>query len=142
MADAYGASRGGRLSDEFWDLLAAGQFAAQRCGRCGHVRFPPTTFCPQCHGIGWSWQPVSGAGTLWSVTTVRVAPSPDLQDDVPYHLGVVALAEGPLVLGRLVLDGTGDAGADPAIGTAVALVVDPPAGGGDRARYHFRPVPA
>ena len=134
MADAYGASRGDRLSTEFWDLLAAGQFVVQRCHQCQEARFPPTTFCPRCHGIDWSWVAVSGAGTLWSTTTVRVAPSPDLQADVPYHLAVVELAEGPRVLGRLR-----DAGDGPAIGLAVVLVIDPPAAPEQPARYHFRP---
>jgi len=147
MADAYGASRGDRLADEFWDHLAAGRFVVPRCDRCGRHRFPPTTFCPECHGIDWAWTAVSGTGTLWSVTTVRVPPSPELAADVPYDLGVVELAEGPLVLGRLSADNPADVGTRPIgtagtrpIGMAVALVVDPPAATGEPARYHFRPA--
>ncbi|MCK0277691.1 Zn-ribbon domain-containing OB-fold protein, partial [Salmonella sp. 17E624] len=46
--------------------------------------------------------PVSGNGKLYTFTTVlRNAPS-DFQDQLPYTLGVVLLAEGPRLLTRLV----------------------------------------
>lgn len=128
MADPYGDSRGDGLAGQFWAHLSQGEFVVQRCHHCGLVRFPPTNFCPRCQGVDWSWMPVSGEGTLWTYTTVRVAPQPELEADVPYHLGVVQLTEGPLVLGRL--EGVGQ---QPVIGSPLALAIE-----GDR--YHFRPA--
>ena len=137
MASPYAASRGEMVTAMFWERLAKGQMEVQRCLTCAHVRFPPNKMCPQCHGVDYAWLPVSGTGTLWSHTTVRVPPSPELAAEVPYRLGVVELAEGPMVLGRVTNlpgDETGDR--EPVIGMALTLVIDPDPDGGVP-RYHF-----
>ena len=133
MASPYAASRGQLATAAFWERLAAGQMEVQRCADCGHVRFPPTAMCPRCHSVAFDWTAVSGAGTLWSYTTVRVAPSPELAAEVPYRLGVVQLAEGPLVLGRVA--GIDD-DHDVVIGMDLVVVIDRE---GDVVRYHFEP---
>ena len=133
MADAYAATRGDQLSTVFWERLGDGEFVIQRCRTCATVRFPPTSMCPSCHGIEYEWIPVAREGTVWTYTVVHRAPSPDLEPLVPYALAVVALPEGPLVLGRV-------AGADSwqrvDVGEPVTLVIDR-GEGSDPPRYHF-----
>src|SRR4051812_16245981 len=74
------------LSRNFWEGVRSGAFRIQRCEHCGHTRFPPTSFCPECHGVEFSWQAASGEATVWSYTVVHRAPTPDLAAEVPYTL--------------------------------------------------------
>jgi uncharacterized protein len=137
MPNAYGATAG-NLSDPFWGSLTDdGIFRVPRCDACGTYRFPPTSMCPSCHAIAFTWTPVSGDATLWTWTIVHRPPKPQFVDLVPYCLGVAQLAEGPLVLGQV--DTTVLAGAEPAVGLQLALVVDPPHGD-TPARYHFEVI--
>lgn len=134
MSNAYAKSHTGSLSGAFWSALGEGAFCVPRCDVCGTHRFPPTSMCPACHAIAFTWAPVSGAATLWSWTIVHRPPKPQFVDKVPYCLGVAQLAEGPLVLGQV--DTSALAGAVPSVGLALRLVIDP-AEGETPARYHF-----
>lgn len=134
MADPYRHDGPDGPSSAFWRHLERGRFCLQTCRRCGTPRFPPASLCPSCHRPGSEWSPVSGRGSVWTWTTVHRPPDPAWALAVPYHLAVVALAEGPLVLGRLDLD------RQPEIGLPVRLVVAPSDEG--RARYHFTCRPA
>jgi uncharacterized protein len=122
------------LSRNFWEGVRSGSFRIQRCEHCGHTRFPPTSLCPVCHGIEFSWQAASGEATVWSYTVVHRAPTPDLAAEVPYTLIVGQLREGPLVLARL----RGLRPEQVTVGLAVVIGFHTDAGG--MARYHFAPV--
>jgi uncharacterized protein len=49
---------------------------------------------------GVEWVEGSGRGKVFALTNSRVAP-PQLQDQVPYALALVVLAEGPRLLARV-----------------------------------------
>ena len=49
---------------------------------------------------GVEWAQASGQGKIFALTNSRVAP-PQLQDQVPYALALVVLAEGPRLLARV-----------------------------------------
>lgn len=134
MTNAYAKSHTGTLSGAFWGSLDEGTFRVQRCDNDGTYWFPPTSMCPTCHSIAFTWTPVSGDATLWTWTIAHRAPKPQFVDKVPYCLGVAQLAEGPLVLGQVDTTALGDA--PPTIGLALRLVVDPP-NDTTPARYHF-----
>jgi uncharacterized OB-fold protein len=121
------------LSRNFWEGIAEGEFRIQKCQSCGSCRFPPTNFCPDCHGIEFAWLATSGQATLWTYTVVHRAPTPDLAAFVPYTLVVGQLREGPLVMARLVQSEPGQV----AIGLPIAIGFHTDAGGA--ARYHFLP---
>ena len=71
----------------------------QRHRRTGEVRFPSERL--EC-GEAESWEPyrLSGAGRLYSYTVVRQAPA-GYEGQAPYVVGLVRLAEGPLVMAQL-----------------------------------------
>src|SRR5689334_9742343 len=71
----------------------------QRHRESGEVRFPPE---PLAGADAESWEPhlLSGAGTLYSFTVVRQAPA-GYEGQAPYVLGLVQLAEGPLITAQL-----------------------------------------
>ena len=134
MASPYNLGDDELLSPVFWEGVAEGEFRLQHCRDCGRVRFPPSNFCPDCHGVRFDWQPATGQATVWSYTVVHRAPTPERAADVPYTLVVGQLSEGPLVLAglRQVLPGP------VAIGLPIALGFHTEADGA--ARYHFLPT--
>ena len=135
MASPYNLGDDELLSPVFWEGVAEGEFRIQHCRGCGRVRFPPSSFCPDCHGVQFDWQPATGQATVWSYTVVHRAPTPDRAADVPYTLVVGQLSEGPLVLARTT---PGSARARSLIGLPIALGFHTEADGA--ARYHFLPT--
>ena len=134
MATPFNLGDDEPLSPIFWEGIGQGEFRVQRCG-CGRARFPPTSFCPDCHGVDFRWEPSSCQATAWSYTIVHRAPTNDLAGDVPYTLVVGQLREGPLVLARLRQAGPGPV----TIGVPIRLRFHTDAAG--VARYHFIPEP-
>ena len=85
----------------FFDAAAAGRLELQRCPRDGFF-FYPRSRCPECLGDDWSWQEVSGRGTIAAVTIDRLGHDPALAADVPYVVAIVTLDEGPRMPARIV----------------------------------------
>jgi hypothetical protein len=84
------------LDSEWHGYFAAagrGELVVRRCGACGLLRFPPGAACPWCGGLAWSWQPVSGHGTIHSYEIVVHAVQPGFRDWAPYPVVVVELDE-------------------------------------------------
>ena len=86
----------------FWDGCAAGQLRLQTCDQCGKRRFPDSPVCPRCLSSQFSWQPVSGAGTLWSWLRMHQRYFPAFDDEVPYLVAYIKLAEGNFMVSTLV----------------------------------------
>jgi uncharacterized OB-fold protein len=106
--------------DEFLEGCRHGELLIQRCETCGRPQFYPRAYCGGCHGQSLRWEAASGAGTVYSFTVVRRAPSAEFADRVPYVLAVVELAEGPRLMSTVV-------DADPAdveIGMPVTLAFE------------------
>ncbi|MEV1063948.1 OB-fold domain-containing protein [Streptomyces sp. NPDC050263] len=95
-------------SAPYWEAAARHVLALARCGRCGAFAVPPDQTCPHCRTTDpdFTYQPVSGRGTVRSWTVVRQSPLPGLSQAVPFVLVDVELDEqaGLRMIGRL-LDG-------------------------------------
>jgi uncharacterized protein len=108
-------------SAPFWEAAADHVLTVARCSRCGACTHPPDVVCPQCGSTdpAFTFVPVSGAGTVRSWTVVRQSFLPGFDDDLPFVLVDVELAEQPdlRLIGRL-LDGPD---APLAIGAAVRV---------------------
>jgi hypothetical protein len=81
------------------------------------VFHPPLPVCPACGSTGWSWQPASGRGKVFSYTIVHQAAHPDFADRIPYIAALVELEEGP----RMVADILDVAPEDVSIGMPVRV---------------------
>jgi uncharacterized OB-fold protein len=90
------------LSRPFWEAANENRLVLQKCGGCGQFRWTPQILCPHCLCEDFSWEPVSGKGSVHSFTVVHRPPLPAFA--APYVLAVIELAEGPLMLTRLVDD--------------------------------------
>jgi uncharacterized protein len=88
--------------DEFLEGCRHGELLIQRCETCGRAQFYPRAYCGGCHGRSLRWEAASGAGTVYSFTVVRRAPSAAFADRVPYVLAIVELAEGPRLMSTVV----------------------------------------
>lgn len=99
----------------FRTALADGKFLIQRCEACAAHVFYPRALCPVCGSPKLACLEASGAGEVYSTTTIRQAP--DKGGD--YNLSMVTLAEGPRLMTQIV-------GIDPSdvrIGMSVRAVI-------------------
>jgi uncharacterized protein len=85
----------------FWDGCAAGELRIQRCRACGKPYFYPRPVCPECGSTDVEWFTASGRATLYSYV-INHRPARGFEDDGPYAIAVVQLAEGPRMMANLV----------------------------------------
>ena len=95
-------------SAPFWAAAARHVLTVARCGQCGTLALPPDVVCTACGSTepGYQFTPVSGRATVRSWTVVRQAFLPGFDNEVPFVLVDVELAEQAdlRLIGRL-LDG-------------------------------------
>lgn len=91
---------GDPTTQPFWNAAREHRLLVQRCGACGHHQFYPRPFCLACSARDPAWVEVRGTGTVYSLSTVYVAPSPEFA--VPYAVAIVALDEGPKLMTNIV----------------------------------------
>lgn len=110
------------------------------CPHCEAKIFPPRDVCPHCSGEARTPYQFSGQGEVYSYTVMNDAPA-GFEENVPYTVAVVKLAEGPMVTAQLT-----DLGAEPVkIGMPVEMVTRRiRSDGNDRGMlvygYKFRPL--
>jgi uncharacterized protein len=81
-------------SEPFWTGTAKGELRFQQCDDCGHVQFPFLPACQTCLSDSLTTRRSSGAGSIFSFTTVYRAPTSHFDADVPYTLAMIELDEG------------------------------------------------
>ncbi len=104
----------------------------RKCTACGLMRYPPTHGCPWCMDLGWTWQEVSGRGTIYSYETVVHAIQPGFKELTPYAVVLVELDEQRgqptsdealrMVANLVKPDGSPEAESNVAIGKRVRVV--------------------
>lgn len=85
----------------FWDGCDRGELRVQRCIECREYRWPPGPVCPRCGDLGGAWINAKGTGTLYSWVTVEVPLVADIEDQVPYVVGLIELDEGPRIVSTI-----------------------------------------
>ena len=93
------------ITDEnrpFWQSCREGRLSFQKCGGCGHLRYPISHVCPQCLSLEFTWSPVSGRGTVFSYVVFHQAYHPGFKADLPYNAALVQLEEGPRMYSNIV----------------------------------------
>lgn len=82
---------------EFWAGAARDELRIPRCDSCGRLCWYPRERCPRCEGEAFTWETMSGRGTLFSWVVVTHAFLPQFADLVPFVPALVALEEDPAV---------------------------------------------
>jgi uncharacterized OB-fold protein len=84
----------------FWEGVGRRELMVQRCADCGTHQFYPRPFCLTCNSTALDWTVVPGAGSVYSLTTVRIQIGPEFEP--PYVVAIVQLDEGPRLLTNIV----------------------------------------
>jgi uncharacterized OB-fold protein len=85
----------------YWDACKRHELMIQRCQDCSQYYFYPRPYCPHCMSDRTEWTKVSGRGTLHTyVINHRAAPG--FEDEAPYVIGIVKLAEGPHMMTNVI----------------------------------------
>jgi len=87
--------------EEYLQNIQDGQFKAYKCVDCGMVIAPPSGSCYGCGSSKMEWANVSGKGKLVSFTVIHIAPD-EFEEETPYYIAIVELAEGTRVSARLL----------------------------------------
>ena len=86
----------------FWAALDAGTLLVSVCESCGHRWLPPLATCPRCASRAITTATAAPTGALYSWTVIHRAADPVYADEVPYAVGLVELADGARLYGRVV----------------------------------------
>lgn len=107
-------------SRAYWAAAAERRLVVRQCRACGRRHFMPRGQCPACWSDDLEWIDCSGAGTVYSLSVVHRAPTPDFAGVAPYAIALIDLAEGPRMFANLVGPGALEA----AIGDPVQLTFE------------------
>ncbi len=110
------------------------------CPHCDAKLFPPRDVCPHCGGEAKTAFAFSGRGEVYSFTKMNSVPA-GFEDQAPYMVALIKLAEGPIVTAQLT--DLGDQAVS--IGMPVEMVTRRIRSDGDERGmlvygYKFRPV--
>jgi hypothetical protein len=111
-----------RLSEDnvrFFEALADGRLALQRCLDCARFRFPVAPVCPHCHCDRSDWLPLTGRGAVHSWIRYQRPYLEEFASLMPYSVVSVQLEENVRIFGRLA-----DRGVEPRIGMPVQTIVE------------------
>lgn len=89
----------------FWrEIPVRYNLIGTKCPHCDTVFFPPKEICKRCRRASIDQMvpsELSGKGKVVTHTTVHETTE-DFRMQAPYHLAIIELEEGPLVLGQVV----------------------------------------
>lgn len=83
--------------DDFWDFCAKGELRLQKCVSCGHIAWPVVQACENCGSGDFSWERMSGKGTIVSWCTFERDYYRGMLS-IPWDTILVELEEGPLFI--------------------------------------------
>lgn len=96
------------IVSDFRAGLAGGELLIQNCNDCSKPNMWPRYACPHCQSENLGWVKSAGRGVLHSYCVLRQGAPEGFEDDLPYAIGVVKLAEGVQLLARLEASGEDD----------------------------------
>jgi uncharacterized protein len=77
----------------YYEAAQQHKLVLKKCTACNLMRFPPGSGCPWCMSLEWTWQEVSGKGTIYSYEIIAHAIQPGFREIAPYPVVVVELDE-------------------------------------------------
>jgi len=121
-------------TQRFWDGTAEDRIELARCTSCSFIPWPPRAVCPDCQSTDWTWETLSGNGTVYSFSVTRAGVSRTWKEHLPIVIAYVQLDEGPTMMTNIV-----DCEPDTVrIGLAVEAVFDDTGEGTSLVRFRPR----
>jgi uncharacterized OB-fold protein len=96
-----------QITEPYYEALARGELLVQHCKACNRTIMYPKHRCPFCYESDLDWVTSSGRGILHSFTITRLTAPSGFEDETPFAVGVVKLAEQVQLLARLWPDASG-----------------------------------
>ena len=90
------------LTEPFFAAGEEGRLLLACCNVCGELRLPTSPACPACLGEGFSWQEVSGRGTVYTFAVMHQRYHPAWEPDLPYTIAVIELDDGPRMPANII----------------------------------------
>ena len=85
------------------EALKQSKLLGLKCKDCGAITVPPKMVCSKCTSNNLDITELKSAGTIKTFTTINVAAE-GRENEVPYTIVMVALDEGPWLMGNLNID--------------------------------------
>jgi uncharacterized OB-fold protein len=77
----------------YFEAARQHRLVMKKCAACNLMRYPPGSGCPWCMSLEWTWQEVSGKGTIYSYEIIVHAIQPGFRAVAPYPVVVIQLDE-------------------------------------------------
>lgn len=91
------------VEDEpFWQAAHDHELRMQQCNECGNLWWAPASICPECWAGDYDWVELSGEGTVNSWVIFHRPYWEEFEDEIPYNVAEIELAEGPRYLANIV----------------------------------------
>ena len=87
----------------YWEYCKKHELRMQKCKGCGHIRFPVSILCPNCHFMDAEWTKLSGKGKVFSYIVFRIPYHESYKEDIPYAVAIIKLDEGPRMESNLIV---------------------------------------
>lgn len=88
-------------TEPFWEGTKQHKLMIQYCNDCQQYYFYPRPYCRHCLSDNVEWRQVSGRATLHTFV-VNHRPAPGFDNEAPYVIAIMELAEGPRMMSNLV----------------------------------------
>ena len=85
----------------FTARAAEGRLMLQQCEACGAFAYPPRDICGGCWSDELRWRDIPPEGKLLAETTLHASTNVYFRERLPWRIGSVKLAAGPVVLAHL-----------------------------------------
>ena len=77
----------------YFEAARQHKLVMKKCTACDLIRYPPGAGCPWCQSLEWTWQEVSGKGTIYTYEIIVHSIQPGFRDITPLPVIVVELDE-------------------------------------------------
>lgn len=91
------------ITRTFWQRAREDVLVLPFCLDCGTYTYYPRSICAQCMSRNLEWRVAAGRGTVYSFDIVR-SPAHGFEDDVPYVIASIDLAEGVRMMANVLTD--------------------------------------
>jgi uncharacterized OB-fold protein len=98
---SLGRAEGSPETAGYWEGVDQDELRLKHCPECGQFLHPRRIVCSNCAGTALEWRRVEGDGEVYTFSELHRAPLAELNDAVPYHVGMVQLKEGVCLFARL-----------------------------------------
>jgi uncharacterized protein len=89
-------------SAPYWEACKHHELKFQKCSKCGTYRNPARIVCANCNSLEYTWEKVSGKGTIYSFIVYHRVYHPSFANEVPYNVSIIELDEGVRMLSNVI----------------------------------------